>query len=67
MQKVKIIYHSGDFSRKGMGRSETLLSLIRNQQALGSTPRAGSSKNNKGSIGNESGASYHRWSGKLRI
>ena len=46
MQKVKIFYHSGDFSRHGMGRSETLSALIRNQQARGSTPRAGSSEIN---------------------
>jgi len=45
MQNVKKIYHSGDFSREGKGRPETLFSLIRNQQARGSTPRAGSSEN----------------------
>ena len=49
MQKVKIFYHSDDFSRMGMGRSETLSALIRNQQARGSTPLAGSIvKNIKG-------------------
>jgi hypothetical protein len=42
MQKVKVIFDAGEFLRAGKGRSETALSLIRNQQARGSTPRAGS-------------------------
>ena len=42
--KVKINIDAGEFIWADRGRSETLLSLIRNQQAGGSTPPAGSSE-----------------------
>ena len=42
MGNVKRFIESGEYLRAGKGQPETLLSLIRNQQARGSNPRAGS-------------------------
>lgn len=42
MHKVKVFYRLDEFYWRGKGRPETLSALIRNQQARGSTPRAGS-------------------------
>ena len=44
MHKVKIFYRLDEFYWRGKERPETLFALIRNQQARGSTPRAGSSE-----------------------
>ena len=46
MHKVKGFYRLDEFYWRGKKRPETLSALIRNQQARGSTPRAGSSENN---------------------
>ena len=43
MHKVKGFYRLDEYYWRGKGRPETLSALIRNQQARGSTPRAGSS------------------------
>jgi hypothetical protein len=42
MQKVKRFFRLDNFSWEGKGRSETVFSLIRNQQVEGSNPPAGS-------------------------
>ena len=44
MMNVKIFYGLYEIARRDMRWSETLLSLIRNQQAEGSTPPAGSNE-----------------------
>jgi hypothetical protein len=41
---VKGFFELNEFSRRVKGRPETMFALIRNQQARGSTPRAGSSE-----------------------